>query len=893
MKSAVLRRTFLDFFARHDHVVVPSGPLVPGNDPTLLFTNAGMVPFKDTFLGLEQRPYKLAVSVQKCMRVGGKHNDLEDVGTSPRHQTFFEMLGNFSFGGYFKREAIRLAWEFLTIELRLPINRLWVSIYQDDNEAEALWREVGVAPERILRFGEKDNFWAMGDTGPCGPSSEIHYYQGDHPDEQDAAGVNRDDEYLEFWNLVFMQYDRDATGTLLPLPNPSIDTGLGLDRMAAILQGKKNNYESDLFTPIIQRVIELAGGDEALYDANPTPYRIVADHVRGAAFLIADGVRPGNESRNYVLRRILRRAAYQGLVLKITGPFLAAAAEVVIEIMGAAYPELIARQEAILQTITEEEERFGRTLQSGVQQLGELTAQLKQRNETMLSGSDAFRLHDTYGFPLDLTAKILAEQGLQVDEAGFEVALAAQRERGRSATRLKRGNDGDFWARQRLAATHFTGYHELASYGHVTALVVDSDNVTSAGEGDAVQVVLDQSCFYAEGGGQVGDGGTLRGPHGVITVTDVQKPIAGLFVHSGVVTQGSVSVGEAIEQTVDGGRRRDVMRNHTATHLLHRALHDVLGEHAEQRGSLVAPDRLRFDFSHGAAIGSDALQRIEHKVNAWIRADTPVEANEMAQAEARALGAMALFGEKYGDRVRVVTIGCDEDGTGADPDETGPHPDPPGTVCSRELCGGTHVARTGEIGMFSITGESSIGSGLRRIEALTGRGVESLLRQQSATLREVANVLNTTSGDVVQRIAGLQGQLKQLQAELARAQQVQSGDQLGGALTSRHMVGATAVVAARVEVPNTDKLREAGDWLRSKLGSGVVVLGSVLNEKPQLLVMVTPDLVKQGVNAGGLVKTLAQLVGGRGGGRPDMAMAGGHDVARLDEALRSVDGLLA
>ncbi|MBA3948154.1 MAG: alanine--tRNA ligase [Herpetosiphonaceae bacterium] len=892
MKSAELRQRFLQFFARNDHEIVPSSSLVPANDPTLLFVNSGMVQFKDTFLGLEKRPYTMATTMQKCMRVGGKHNDLEDVGASPRHQTFFEMAGNFSFGEYFKRDAIRFAWDFLTEELQLPVERLWFSIYKDDDEAEQLWREVGARPERILRFGEKDNFWAMGDTGPCGPSSEIHYYQGDDPAHQVPEGVNHDDDYMEIWNLVFMQYERDHEGKLTPLAKPSIDTGMGLDRVTAVLQGVTNNYETDLFVPIIHKVIELAQTDEAAYRANPVPYRIVADHARACTFLIADGVRPGTNGRNYVLRRILRRAAYQGQVLHIGKPFLADTAEVVIEIMGAAYPELVLKRDYIKAMITEEEERFGRTLQSGVRQLDELIEGMTAAQTTVLAGTDAFRLYDTFGFPLDLTAKILTDRGLNVDEAGYEAERAAQRARDQKGSKSSFGRDPDFWSKQNTPRTIFTGYHELETFGHVKAIAVDGELVPLAEQGDAIQIVLDQSCFYGESGGQVGDTGVITGPQGSVRVTDVQKPVPGVYVHSGIVERGTLATDETVQCRVDHARRRDIMRNHTATHLLHRALRDVLGEHAEQRGSLVSPERLRFDFAHRQAVTPDELRQIESKVNEWIRADSLVSPAEMSQASARALGAMALFGEKYGDIVRVITVGCDDVPPTSNVEESGAHPDPESTVCSRELCGGTHVARTGEIGTLHITGESSIGSGLRRIEAVTGRGVEQLLDTQTQTLWELATKLGANPNNVGERIDALVAQVKSLQAQLAQAQRAESSNQLQEILAGQHKVGDRAVIAARLDVPNSDKLRDAGDWLRDKVGSGVVVLGTVLNEKPQLLVMVTPDLVKQGVHAGNLVKSLAGLVGGGGGGRPETAMAGGRDATKLDTALKAVDALL-
>jgi len=901
MKSSEIRQLFLQFFARNDHEIVTSSPLVPGNDPTLLFTNAGMVQFKDTFLGLEPRPYTMATTSQKCMRVSGKHNDLENVGPSPRHHTFFEMLGNFSFGEYFKRDAIHFAWDLLTRELKLPVDRLWVSVFEGDaqvpadEEAVQYWREVGVAPERILRFGAKDNFWQMGDTGPCGPCSEIHFYQGDDPEHQVPEGVNSDDDdYMEIWNLVFMQYNRDEQGNLTPLPKPSIDTGMGFERIVSVVQGVRNNYETDLFVPIIERLIALVGRGREHYLANRSPYHAVADHSRACAFLIADGVRPGNEGRNYVLRRILRRAAYQGQTIGLDRPFLAETAAIVIDTMGDAYPELRAKADYIKQVITGEEERFGRTLQAGLEQLEGIVRRMQAEGLTIMPGEDAFRLHDTFGFPLDLTAKILAERELGVDEASYLVAREAQRRRGREAAQFKRGSQTELWSEADVPATEFTGYHQLQSTGRLLRLVVDGDVEEQATEGDTVQVVLDRTCFYGESGGQVGDTGVIVGPQGAVRVTDVQKPVAGLFVHNGIVERGIISTGEQVELAVDSPRRHDIMRNHTATHLLHRALRDVLGEHAEQAGSLVAPDRLRFDFGHPTAVAAGELREIERRVNAWIRADTEVAPAEMPITAAREIGAMMLFGEKYGDIVRVVTVGCSSHAASIPlANAVGAAVATEQTFCSRELCGGTHVQRTGEIGYFRIVSESSIGSGLRRIEAVTGRGAEEYVDAQLGLLREVAERLQTTPVQLAERVEQLQKELKRQHEQLVALQRKESSAQLQTIFETKRQVKDIMLVVARVDAPSMDKLREMGDWLRDKLDSGIVVLSTVLNEKPQLLAMVTPDLVKQGYHAGNLVKALAQLVGGGGGGRPDVAQAGGRDVAKLDAALAHVDTLLA
>ncbi len=892
MESARLRQCYLEFFERRGHQVVPSSPLVPANDPTLLFTNAGMVQFKETFLGLEQRAYLRAVSAQKAMRISGKHNDLEDVGLSPRHHTFFEMLGNFSFGDYFKREAIQYAWEFLTKELRLPVERLWFTVFTDDDEAAALWVEAGADPSRVLRFGEKDNFWSMGDTGPCGPCSEIHYYQGDRPEAQVPEGVNsEDDDYLEIWNLVFMQYNRDSAGALTPLPKPSVDTGMGFERVAAVLQGVRNNYETDLFTPIIRRLIELAGRDEAHYQEHLATYRAIADHTRACAFLIGDGIRPGNEGRSYALRRILRRAAYLGQTLGFEQPFLGEAAAVVVEIMGDAYPELRTKGDYIRGLITGEEQRFGRTLAAGLAQLETIVARMGQQGQTVMGGEDAFRLHDTYGFPLDLTAKILRERGLSVDETGYAAAREAQRRRGREASQFKRGGDTGVWTEQDLPKTIFTGYTELQTFGHLIAIVVDGEFVDEAAEGDEAQLVFDQTCFYAESGGQVGDTGLFAGPEGAARIADVQKPIPGLFVHAAVVERGSLRVGHSGELQVDAERRRDIMRNHTATHLLHRALRDVLGEHAEQAGSLVAPDRLRFDFGHPRAVEPAELRDIERRVNSWIRTDTEVSPAEMSLDAARKLGAMALFGEKYGDVVRVVTVGCSNPAA-PEIDYARTHVQPEATFCSRELCGGTHVIRTGEIGFFRITSEGSIGSGQRRIEALTGRAAEEYVEHEAAHLRQIAARLGVGVGQLDERLAQLVQQTKQLQQELDRLQRDRGAAQLQSILQTRRKADGTEFVAARVEAPSVDKLREAGDWLRDKLQSGVVVLGTVIDDKPQLVAMVTPDLTAKGYHAGTLVKSLAGMVGGGGGGRADVAQAGGRDATKLEAALGKVGDLL-
>jgi alanyl-tRNA synthetase len=872
------RRAFLDFFKRHGHTEVPSSSLVPGKDPTLLFTNAGMVPFKDTFLGLESRSYVRATSSQRVLRVSGKHNDLEEVGVSPRHHTFFEMLGNFSFGDYFKRDAIRFAWDFLTKKLELPVERLWFTVFAGDDqvpadeEAERLWVEIGAAQDKVLRFGAKDNFWLMGDTGPCGPCSEITMYIGEDLAKMSSVGVNSDDpDYVEIWNLVFMQYDR---ATMLPLPKPSIDTGMGLERISMVLQSVHTTYDTDLFQPIIRRTMELTGGDEAHVRENLVAYRAIADHVRACTHLVADGIRPGNSKHAYVLRRILRRAAYQGRTIGLTKPFLAQAAAVVIDTMGDAYPALRAQRESILETLTTEEEQFGHTIESGIVLLDEALAKLPAGGQ--LSGKTAFLLHDTHGFPLDLTQKIAATRGISVDQEGFDLELAEQKRRGKEAATFKRGAEAELWTAKDFPQTEFIGYTDMVGNARVLAVLVDGENAVTAREGENVRVLLDCTPFYAQGGGQVGDTGVVSGLDGRIRIEDTQRPVPGLIVHYGVVDSGSISVGDQVLAAVDVERRRDVMRNHTATHMLHRVARDVLGENTTQAGSLVAPDRLRFDFNYGRAITPDQLQRIERGVNEWVRADTAVGWRVMGLQDALAEGATALFNEKYGDNVRMVTTGCIDDAP----------------YCSRELCGGTHIARTGEIGLFRIVQESSSGSGIRRIEALTGRGADEWATAQAESLREIAARLGTPANRVVERVDAMIAELKQAQKALEQTRTSVGKTVLESLLNHVERSNGIAYVAARVQAPDTKVLGDMGDWLRDKLGSGVVVLGTVIGDKPQLLAMVTSDLVNNGYDAGKLVKALAAVVGGRGGGRPEMAKAGGVDAGRLDEALAQVGGLL-
>jgi len=891
LTAAQIRERFLTFFERNGHTIVPSSSLVVADDPTLLFANSGMVPFKDVFLGHEKRPYSRATTSQKCLRVSGKHNDLEEVGPSPRHQTFFEMLGNFSFGDYFKAEAIALSWKLLTEEFQLPVDRLWFTVFAGDDEVPAdeeaaqLWIAQGADPARVLRFGRKDNFWVMGDTGPCGPCSEITMYIGDDLSKMSAAGVNSDDpDYVEIWNNVFMQYER---ATMKPLPRPSVDTGMGLERMTMVVQGVHNNYDTDLFLPIIRTVIAALGSDEAHYRANVAPYRAIADHSRAIAFLIADGVLPGNNGRSYVLRRILRRAAYQGRSIGFTRPFLAEVISTVIAEMGVAYPQLVDRRAFILESADAEEQQFLKTLSGGITRLNTIVAQVLSSGGVSIPGADAFALKDTYGFPLDLTQRIATDAGLGVDEAGYDAAMAEQRGRSRAAAQFKRGGDADLWADRGLSATEFIGYTTTTGPATILALVAHDDDVSSAAVGAQVQVVLDRTPFYAESGGQVGDTGLLYGPLGTVRVEDTQRPAPGLTVHYGVVESGLVSAGDAVRAEVDILRRSDIERNHTATHMLQRALRDVVGEHAAQAGSLVSPERLRFDFTHNRAVEQSQLREIEARLNAWVRADGSVSWEVMDYPAAINAGAIALFGEKYGDRVRLVTIERNE--TSSLPPATGSLPPAP----SKELCGGTHVGRTGEIGYVRVIGESSVGSGIRRIEALTGRGAEEWIEQQADTLRDLASRLGVPTFQVAERVELLLGENKQRQQELDALRGKLARASIEGLLDTVRRDGPVPVLAAQVVAEDTNRLREMGDWLRDKLGSGVLVLGTVIGEKPQILTMVTPDLVGQGYHAGNLVKSLAQIVGGGGGGRPEMAQAGGRDVSKLADAIARAPELVA
>ncbi|MDR9499501.1 MAG: alanine--tRNA ligase [Hydrogenovibrio sp.] len=856
MTSAELRKAFLDFFAERGHEVVHSSPVVPANDPTLLFTNAGMVPFKETFLGQEKRPYQRATSVQRCIRAGGKHNDLENVGYTARHHTFFEMLGNFSFGDYFKREAIQYGWEFLTKTLGLPEDKLWVTVFEEDADAEKIWlEEMGVSPERFSRCGAKDNFWSMGETGPCGPCSEIFYDHGPEvaggpPGSPDEDG----DRYIEIWNLVFMQFDRASDGTLTPLPKPSVDTGMGLERLAAVMQHQHNNYDIDLFKAIVAKAGELTGEK----DLSHASLRVIADHIRSCAFMIVDGVLPSNEGRGYVLRRIIRRAIRHGYKLGQESPFFHKLVPVLVEQMGEAYPELTEAADKATKALAQEENRFAETLDHGMKILEADIAELSGKT---ISGQTAFKLYDTYGFPLDLTADVARERGLSVDEAGFEAAMAEQRARAREASQFStQGSVSvDF-----DEPTAFVGYHADQSDAEIRALFVDGQPVDALEEGQEGIVVLNRTPFYAESGGQVGDCGSLTEGMHSFHVNQCYKQ-GQTWLHIGQATAGQLRVGQPVQARIDVEARRASERNHSATHLLHASLRSILGTHVAQKGSLVAPDRLRFDFSHPEPIAPQQLLEIEKRVNDHIMHNRQVETEEMDIEAAKAKGAMALFGEKYGDVVRVVDMG----------------------EFSIELCGGTHVCATGEIGPFRIVGETGIASGVRRIEAVTGQAAWDAIYRADETLLATAQRLKTDPDQLVvkadQLVAEqkeLEKQLKQLQGKLASSQ----GDDLASQAVE---LDGIKVLAAQLEGADTNTLRETLDKLKDKLAPAAVVLAAVKGEKVTLVAGVSKEATDR-VQAGPLVNHVAQQVGGKGGGRPDMAQAGGKDPSGLPQALASV-----
>ncbi len=852
--SNELRQAFLDYFSERDHEVVPSSPLVPGNDPTLLFTNAGMVQFKDVFLGLDKRSIPRAVSSQRCVRAGGKHNDLENVGYTSRHHTLFEMLGNFSFGDYFKREAIHYAWEFLTEILKLPPERLSCTVFEDDDEATEIWlEEIGVAPERFALLGEKDNFWAMGDTGPCGPCSEIFYDHGPDVAGGPPGSPNEDgDRFVEVWNLVFMQFDRNEAGELTPLPNPSVDTGMGLERLAAVMQGVHSNYETDLFKSLIEDAIDITGAR----DPDNKSLRVITDHIRACSFLIVDGVLPGNEGRGYVLRRIIRRAIRHGYKLGVEKPFFNKLVKSVEAQMGAAYPELSKLREHAERVLLQEEERFAETLSQGMCILEDTIAGLPEAG--VIPGEALFKLYDTYGFPEDLTADIARERGLTADHAGFETAMAAQRERARKSSRFS-ADTSDLPSLD--MASEFLGYDTLAASADIVALYIDGEAVEVVEPGVAAAVILDQTPFYAESGGQVGDTGELTNDTATFRVDDTRKAGAA-HGHLGELVEGRLRTGDTLEAQVDGGRRAAIVLNHSATHVLHAALRNVLGEHVQQKGSLVAPDRLRFDFSHYEALSGDELEQLESVVNDQIRMNAAAETKVMPYQEAIASGALAFFGDKYAEDARVLSLGD----------------------FSTELCGGTHVGRVGDIGLLKITGESGIAAGVRRIEAVTGPGALAWLQANEALLANVASLVKGGREDVADKVRALVERNRALKRELTALKgRLATGggqDLLDGAKD----IGGVKVLAARLDGADSKALRAAADKLKDRLGSGVVVLGAVEEDKVRLVASVSKDLTKS-LKAGDLIGPVAERVGGRGGGRPDFAQAGGTKPDELDAAL--------
>ncbi len=873
MKAAELRKLFLDYFAERGHKVVPSSSLVPKNDPTLLFTNAGMVQFKGLFLGEEARDYKRATTSQKCVRAGGKHNDLENVGHTARHHTFFEMLGNFSFGDYFKRDAVAFAWEFLTEKVKLPKDKLWVTVYKDDDEAFELWQQVaGVKPDRIVRLGEKDNFWSMGDTGPCGPCSEILIDQGpEFSCGKAGCAVGCDcDRYLEIWNLVFMQFNRDATGKLTPLPKPSIDTGMGLERLASVVQKVGSNFHTDLFQSIIREIAAIAGVPYHQDEQTDISYQVCADHLRAMTFLINDGVLPSNEGRGYVLRRIIRRASRYGRLIGITKPFLYKLTGAVVDAMREAYPELADSREHVAKIVLLEEERFGQTLDSGMALLNETVAKIKAEKKAMIPGEVLFKLYDTFGFPLDLVADMARDMHLEIDEEGYRKAMQEQRDKARAAW----AGSGEKKIKPiykdvaaKVKKTVFAGYEMLEGTSTVVAIIKGDQAVSEAREGDEAEIVLDQTTFYAESGCQVGDRGELLGEAAKFSVTDTVKPVEGLFVHKGAVRKGGFKVGDAVLAKVEAEERMDTVRHHTATHILHATLRSVLGEHVKQAGSLVAPDRCRFDFTHYTALTEREKERIEELVNERIFENHPVEVAEMDIDQAIASGAMALFDEKYGDKVRVVTV----------------------KDVSKELCGGTHAKASGDIGLFKILSESGIAAGVRRVEILAGRRAYQAVRREEQNLREIGQLLKASDPDVVGRVEKLIAQLRDAEKEIDKLKQKMQSSQAGDIISEARDVKGVKVLAKHLENMEQKDLRDLGDKLRDKLGSGVLALGSSKDDKVSLIVMVSKDLTKK-YHAGNLIKEMAAVLGGTGGGKPDMAQAGGKDPAKLDAALQALYG---
>ena len=865
-----IRSLFLDFFSRNGSEIIPSSPLIPAEDPSLLFTNSGMVQFKKVFLGEETRSYTRAASCQKCVRAGGKHNDLENVGYTARHHTFFEMLGNFSFGGYFKREAISFAWDFLTKEIGLPAEDLWVTVFREDDEAAKFWPEItGISPDRVVRLGEEDNFWAMGDTGPCGPCSEILVDQGPdvgcgRPDCKVGCDCDR---FLELWNLVFMQFFRDESGRMTPLPTPCIDTGLGLERMAAICQGRQSNYDTDIFAGLIACIEELSGRTYGKDRQSDVAIKVIADHTRASTFLIADGLIPSNEGRGYVLRRIIRRAVRYGKVIGLKGPFISSVADVVVREMGETYPELKKASAFLGKVIDHEESRFAETLEFGLRFLDEEIAKLKKEHKTQISGNFAFKLHDTYGLPVDILLDVAREEDMGLDRDGYERARSEQRERSRKARHDTVTEELPQVYRELLSSNlgnRFIGYDTTSHKSEILALLKQGRPIQRAPAGWCGELIAAETPFYAESGGQVGDRGWVEGPSGRAEVTDTFRR-GDLIVHSIEVKHGYLESGDSVKLEVSENLRKDTARNHTATHLLHSALRQVLGEHVKQAGSMVAPDRLRFDFTHFSALTPDEIREVEDLVNEQIREDREVKTEILSYKEAMARDAMALFGEKYGETVRLVSV-----------------PD-----FSKELCGGTHVSRTGQIGLFKIISESSVASGMRRLEACTAQTALDFVHELEEAVSSITFQLKCPRREASKKVTRLLEMTKDLEKQIQQVKKARATQGLDKLLSGTREIDHIKVLSARVEAENVRSLRDLGDRLRDKIGSGVIVIGSRADGKALLLVLVTKDLTDR-LHAGNMIKQVARIVGGSGGGRPEMAQAGGPKPERLEEALEAV-----
>ena len=875
MTGRELRKQFLQFFEERGHAVVPSSSLVPQNDPTLLFTNAGMVQFKDVFLGKDVRGYSRATTAQRCVRAGGKHNDLENVGHTARHHTFFEMMGNFSFGDYFKKDAIQYGWDFLTGTLGLPKDRLWVTVYQDDDEAFDLWKNmIGVPVERIIRMGKKDNFWSMGDTGPCGPCSEILIDQGEEMRCGDNCGIGKCDcdRYLELWNLVFMQFDRDAAGNMTPLPKPSIDTGMGLERVAAVMQGKHSNFESDLFAPMLRFTEEISGKKYGDNPQDSASMRVIADHLRSTTFLISDGVLPANDGRGYVLRRIMRRAARHGKMLGITEPFLYKGIQVVVDAMKDEYREIADHCQHVIQVTLNEERRFGHTLNQGLDLLNKLVEATERQKSSVLDGKEIFKLYDTFGFPLDLAQDVAKDRNLTIDMEAFDREMNAQRTRARESWK----GSGEVAISEiyktlsnAIPATRFTGYQRLEEHdATILAIIKDQQRVNAAAAGERVEVIFDVTPCYGESGGQVGDTGMIANADGsaAAMISNTTKPVPQLFVHHVTVERGELRAGQKMTISVDEDRRKRTRRNHTSTHLLNAALRDVLGDHVKQSGSLVTPERFRFDFTHFSGIDEEEIQRIETIVNDGIRTNTPVETKEVGLDEALDMGALAFFEEKYGEKVRMVQI--------------------PGL--SMELCGGTHAVATGEIGLFKLLSESSVAAGVRRIEALTGEAALAYIQQEEQQLRHATALLKSSPEEVSARIEKLLAASKEQEREVERLKMKLATLQTDALVEQARDIRGVKVLAARVDHLDSKGLRNFADVLKAKIQSGIVVLATVEDgQRVSLISAVTKDLVGK-YHAGNIIKEIAGLIGGSGGGRPDMAQAGGKSPEKLPEAIEKV-----